>query len=710
MNLFTEYDFKSSYNKLDDNIAQELYIPCMRNAVAYNRISGYFSSTVFLVAWSALKDFINNGGRMRVLCSPYLTDEDYKAIDSGIKAKTEEVLFRTLQQDFEQMLAKDGLSSASKLLACMIANGTLEVRIVIVRSGRKKDPFLERLYHDKVGIFVDSEGNTVSFRGTINETFKGLSDNGNIESADVFQSWDGGKDAQRAEDISRGFNRVWNGEYDVLDIYDIPQKAQKYIRDKASDYHWEELLEEVEVIVNKSEKWKPNKANDIIKLKDHQSDALEAWVASGCHAIYEGCTGCGKTVIAISAIRHELDLGKKVLVLVPSKELLSGWYSEIKRILTDIDVNIFLCGDGNTSWKDNGNLALWTSPTGEGKNIVIAIMDTASKQDFIDLVHSGNHLFVVADEVHRMGSPSHRKCFAISYGSALGLSATPKRYGDEEGTKAIIDYFGDILKPPYTLKQALEDGVLTPYFYFPRRVMLTDSEQEEWNELTNKISKRYAVSHSKRKNNTVPDDAFLKYMMIERARILKKAVRKVDVAIDILRENYEYGQKWLVYCEDKNQLNTVLERIRNEDIDAYAYYADMPGDRESTLKYFSENGGVIVSIKCLDEGVDIPSTTHAIILASSKNPREFIQRRGRILRRAEGKNLSFLYDAIVIPNESNALSDKSLTIVTSELSRAIEFGEMSLSSACITDLKVIALKFGIDYKTMKDEGLEDDKE
>src|SRR5699024_7237764 len=136
------------------------------------------------------------------------------------------------------------------------------------------------------------------------------------------------------------------------------------------------------------------------------------------------------------------------------------------------------------------------------------------------------------------------------------------------------------------------------------------------------------------------DDAFRQHMMMERTRSLKKASNKVATAIDILRKNYKDGQKWLVYCEDKTQLQTVLTAIRNEGIDAYAYYADMPGDREGTLSYFAENGGVIVSIKCLDEGVDIPSTTHALILASSKNPREFIQRRGRILRRSSGKNLS----------------------------------------------------------------------
>ena len=654
-------------------------------------------------------EFISNNGHMQLLCSPYLTEEDAEAIREGKAALTDEVLAKSFQKELSELMEQENVSSAAKLFACLIANKIIEIKLVIARDDKRKDPNIERLYHDKAGIFIDRDGDSVAFRGSINETFKGLSDNGNIESVDVFQSWDGGKDAQRSNEILAGFDRVWNGGYDVLEIHDLPETAAKYIRDKTADYHWEQLLDEVKVVVNKAEKWRPNKSSDVIKLKDHQVDALEGWEQADYRAIYQGCTGCGKTVIAISAIRHEIERGKKVLVLVPSKELLANWDKEIRRIITDININIFLCGDGNNAWKNNGNLSLWTSPSGSINNIVIAIMDTAAKPEFISAVNDGEHLFVVADEVHNMGSPTHRRIFALNYGSALGLSATPERFGDPEGTQSIIDYFGAVLQPPYTLQTALREGVLTKYFYYPKRVVLTPDEQADWDELTKRISKRFAMSHGSG-DAKKSEDAFLQHMMIERARILKKAANKVTTAIDILRKNYKEGQKWLVYCEDKTQLQTVLTAIRSEGIDAYAYYADMSGDREGTLSYFAENGGVIVSIKCLDEGVDIPSTTHALILASSKNPREFIQRRGRILRKSSGKNLSFLYDAIVVPHESSVQEDKSLSIVVSELGRAIEFGESSISSACITDLKVIALRFGVNYNELINEGYEEDEE
>ena len=139
----------------------------------------------------------------------------------------------------------------------------------------------------------------------------------------------------------------------------------------------------------------------------------------------------------------------------------------------------------------------------------------------------------------------------------------------------------------------------------------------------------------------------LKRLLIARARIVKEAKAKIDLALSVLRKVYRQGQHWLVYCDNQQQLSKVLELLLENDFDAYEYHSGMSGDRESTLRYFTRNGGVLVSIKCLDEGVDIPAATHALILASSKNPREFIQRRGRILRKSPGKACAYLYDAVV---------------------------------------------------------------
>ena len=189
MGLLTDYEFKSEYQKLDDNIATEFYLPCMRNSVAYDRISGYFGSTVYIIAWSALKEFVQNGGHIRVICSPYLSEEDATAIKEGWNAKAVSILSDALRNELDTLFQQSYLSAPSRLLACLISEGIVEIKIAIAKDGTK-DPNIERLYHDKAGVFVDAANNAVAFRGSFNETFKGLSDSGNIESADVFQSWD----------------------------------------------------------------------------------------------------------------------------------------------------------------------------------------------------------------------------------------------------------------------------------------------------------------------------------------------------------------------------------------------------------------------------------------------------------------------------------------------------------------------------------------
>lgn len=338
-------------------------------------------------------------------------------------------------------------------------------------------------------------------------------------------------------------------------------------------------------------------------------------------------------------------------------------------------------------------------------------MNTASSDAFINGITEGSHIFLVADEVHRLGSEKRRKFFDVNTGARLGLSATPRRYGDPDGTEAIFNYFDGLIPPPFTLTDAINSGVLTRYFYYPKKIKLTDQEQEQWDEITKDIQKLIAQLNGDGINEiNINAHPKLKRLLINRARIVKNAANKVELALKILQRNYKPGQRWIVYCDNSVQLHNVLNGALSQGLDAYEYYADMEGDRDTTLKYFSTNGGILVSIKCLDEGVDIPETTHALILASSQNPREFIQRRGRILRKASGKYFAHLYDAITIPAVTESENNNSLSIITAELSRAIQFGANAENPACVTDLKNIAVDFNIDYHTLSNGGFEDDDE
>lgn len=628
----------------------------------------------------------------------------------GYSAKNDVILQQKLDAEMDRLFADSKLEKPARILACLIAENILDIKVAVPESGLEPD--LQRLFHDKVGIFTDENGDSVGFRGSMNETFQGLSDDGNLESIDVFPSWLDKRDAFRVESAISYFEELWNGTQSKARVYSFPEALRKKLIEKSNGYDWRELTKEISMTISLSRKWVSDKKHSTKKPREHQVKALENWVKNNRRGILEHATGSGKTYTAICAIRDALDRGQTVLVLVPSRELLHQWKDEISQNITDIKLDFLLCGDGNSTWRTENLLTLWTRPNRILNKIAIAIMDTASDEKFVSRVVSGPHLLLVADEVHRVGSRKRRNILKIDAGERLGLSATPVRYGDPEGTEAVFEYFGGIIAPVFTLEDAIKSGVLTKYYYYPQKVHLLPDEQDKWCSITKEINRLMAILRSKNVpfKEMISTSPKLQMLLINRSRIVKQAANKVNLALDVINKHYEPGQKWIVYCDNKEQLLDVLELLLMHGYDAYEYYSEMRGDRVQTLKYFESNGGILVSIRCLDEGVDIPSTTHALILASSKNPREFIQRRGRILRRYPGKYFAELFDAIVMPEKSLDGEEDSSSIIAGEISRAIQFGKWAENPSCIAELKIIAREYGIDYDELKNGGLEDDEE
>ena len=646
---------------------------------------------------------------MRIICSPYVSEADASALSEGYSARTDYILTRSIEQEVFAMFDSEVLSAPARLLSYLVAKEIIDIKIA-VPSG-SESATAKRMFHDKVGIFSDINGNAVGFRGSMNETFKGLSSDGNIESIDVFPNWLDDRDCERLNDAKMFFEKLWTHSLSGVVVYQFPQATKELLKQKSSGVEWEQLLEEIKVTTSIADKWKPNHKKGGKKPRKHQTNALEAWVQNNRRGIFEHATGSGKTFTAMCAINDALERDEVVLVLVPSRDLLKQWDKELHDTLTDKPVYYLLCGDNNSEWRKGNTLRTWTAKAAGTRRIILSTMDTAASDEFLKKITQGDHLFVVADEMHRLGSNKRRKTLQIQSGPRLGLSATPYRYGDPEGTAALFGYFGGLIPPPFTLNNAINSGVLTRYFYHPEKIRLTPTEQKNWDETTKEIQKLIA------RLNVAEDGSFninanprLKQLLICRARIVKNAQGKAPLALKILKEKFRSGDKWIVYCDNIEQLQAVLGKALDAGLDAYEYYAEMRGDRDATLEYFAANGGVLVSIKCLDEGVDIPATTHALILASSQNPREFIQRRGRILRRSPGKHFAHLYDAIAIPNGEDDENDKALSIVTAELSRAIEFGESAENPSCVTDLKNIAIDFHIDFKSLTNGGIEDDDE
>jgi superfamily II DNA or RNA helicase len=357
-----------------------------------------------------------------------------------------------------------------------------------------------------------------------------------------------------------------------------------------------------------------------------------------------------------------------VVVVVPDQVLFGQWFVELEETLADLSVKILRAGSGYASWRDS--LRLWTAP-GTTPRLVLATIQTASSDEFRTQLAAGDHVLLVADEVHRLGSPHHRQLLDKRlFGPRLGLSATPERAGDLVGTEALLSFFCGVLEPRYTLADAVRDGVLTRYFYRPHTVALTDDEAAEWRALTKEIGQLRGRMLGGDPTAGLEDR--LQRLFIKRARVVKHAAAKIPLAVSVLTVEYQRGQRWIIYCEDLGQLNMVCQALQARGIQNMPLHSQMDGDRAETLKWLAHRGGVLVAIKCLDEGVDVPSVTHALILASSKNPREFIQRRGRVLRIAPEKSLAYVHDAIVLPPKPEAPDGERVAdpITAGELARA----------------------------------------
>lgn len=656
-------DLRRGYRTRQGDPVQLFYSPCLAESYNYVRAAGYFRSTVFVLIGPALVDFARRGGTMRLVCSPSMSDEDLRAAREGLRAAIDDSILK----DLELLLSSSATSYRTKVFATLIATGRLKLKIAVPSMG-------SGIYHEKKGLFEDQKGNAVSFIGSANETLSAWSTTGNFESIEVFCSWKGHDPAERVIEHSDYLANLWDNQIPGVNVTDLPETVTAVLRDTAF-----RSIEEID-----NQLLEPPKARRTVLR--HQKEALDEWERQGKRGILEHATGSGKTFTALTAMRSHLEAGGNVLVLVPSTLLLQQWNSEV---LLELEGCTVMCaGGGHTDWARPFVLEAMTSAeSGLGQRVIIATVQTASRDEFLHRIRGGTHLMVVGDEVHTTGSRQFSKVFSIDSGPRLGLSATPKRYGDPEGTAAIQAYFGKVVQPPFTLRNAIAEDRLVPYEYWPHPVNLDSEEQREWKKFTQRIGAAIGGANS----DILGDEARL--LLIQRARIAKKAEGKVPLAAAVLKRHFTAGQKWLVYCEDSDQLADVMAKLRGVGIEPIEYHTGQGGSMSANLKWFTDHGGVLVSIRCLDEGVDIPSISHALILASSQNPRQFIQRRGRVLRKSPGKSVAVVHDAIVLPGVAPAANLTALA--DAEFSRAVEFAQGAINNSAYLELIDWAGRYGI---------------
>lgn len=725
--LFDKYDLrkfrpKSEYNTEDDLIIQDFYSPCLTLSVKYDRAVGYFRANIYRELGEDLLNFAKRGGKIKLVCSPDMPESDEEAARDGyeLRGKRSELEKEiTLLYVLKEMVKNPNEMDCLDMLRFLIENESMELYVATRPGG---------IYHRKMGVFYDAFGNYIAFSGSANETQRAITsieDWGNDEEFDVYRSWGSEFEIHKAETKAEYFIRLISGDTKYTKVRPLNEVEREEIKKFRSHSTFEDCRpgarDRNPSIFHRDDKIqrKYEVTMDGRKISPYyyQIQAIEAWMNNNCAGILSMATGTGKTYTALFAISDFISRGRLIIILVPSGLLLGQWKEYASKFFPDVP--ILLAGGGH-NWRANTKKRIFISDIAQPR-IIISTMATAASNDFIAFLKQAKKPILIADEVHRIGSPTYREVIEqIEFNERLGLSATPTRLFDDEGNVAIQTVFGD--RPVYNLpisgkvklSEDDEDEIpilgkfLAKYRYYFKIVHLTPEEQEAWDKITSEIKRFIAKHPSAIDKIEAPkkDRERLEHFYINRARILKGAQGKIACACKVISEWYPPESRWIVYCEDKEQMNAVAEALRekNKEMSILVYHSNMrEAEKERTLQYFERHPSIVVSIRCLDEGVDIPVADGALILASSTNPRQYIQRRGRVLRKAKDKRIATIFDTLVLPEDPD--QDDLMPVIRSELSRAWNFAKNAENSEITHHLWTIGNKYGADLFTDKEIGL-----
>lgn len=435
---------------------------------------------------------------------------------------------------------------------------------------------------------------------------------------------------------------------------------------------------------------------DWVEQRGYQQQAIRAWVEAGGRGIYNMATGTGKTVTSLltaAQIADSLDGNLALVIAVPYQHLVDQWADDV----TDFGSTPVLAYQSRSDWQERLERELLEFNMGVRPSLVIITTHTTFASDAFQNSLSRlnqNRTMLIADEVHHLGAPHHRDSLPEAIGLRLGLSATPERFYDDEGTESLFEYFGDGVVFEYSLKKAIQEGALVEYYYLPHVIELTPEEAEQYSALSSKIARLAAQQGGDIGDADMQGNTSLKHALFKRARLIGTAENKLKKLEDLIcsRDQIEHT---LVYCGDgsveddmtgqtKRHVDATVELLRNElHLSVNRFTArESQAEREVLLDEF-ESGDLqaLVAIRCLDEGIDVPATKTAYVLASSSNPRQFVQRRGRILRQHHNKDHAVIHDFVVAPPSMSGgtMSDDEFKserrLVEKELERVNLFSE-----------------------------------
>lgn len=681
----SEIRFEPLYITGKNNPLENYLVPALAASENYSRAVGYFSSAIMAVLAEAFTDFAERGGKMRLICSPFLSIEDA----SVLKIESLSNFETQLESSLVTLSKDDALREPLSLMAYLIRSGCLEIKIAI------PEPGTFGLFHHKIGYFRDKGDNVSSFIGSNNETLRAWAANQNGESFTVLNSWTL-DNSEVCEKLIEQFESYWQSTKpvegfkfvkfsDAVGFFNTFDTESGDISElKKSVRNWVKERYELQVSPD------GGSSNTGIKLRDYQILAFENWEKSNFEGVVSFATGAGKTITALNCIEKWMIKGDDygTLILVPSVNLQAQWVDAILKNEYLSKCLILLAGGAGSSsnWKSGVN-GFSSGKVGNRRTLIIAVMDTASKKAFVDRTSWSKKLLVVADEMHNLGAPSFQNLLEkIEISSKLGLSATPQRY-DESETARLREVFGIDLEPVVDIAYAQKIGVLTEYLYYPEQCFLTAVEEDDYVKISAEISKTYAMIKSSGSESATLKAKYQRLLQL-RAKIIKKAESKLPRAEKILRENLEKDDYWLIFFEDSHQLEEF--RLRILDLHPLTLHQKMDGDNDATLDAFSKYGGIMLAIKMFDEGVDIPAINKSIVVASSSNRRQYIQRRGRILRvNPMRAKIAKIWDFVVVNTGSRVYLD-------SEIDRVEDFFQDSMNNGNVITFSAMKNKVRVE--------------
>ena len=644
-----EIDFKDTYWSGENNLIEEFYIPCLENSTEYCRAVGYFSSSILCYISNGLYPFIKSGGHMRIICSVNLSEQDEKEIALGYDIR--EKINSSLNSEIDSLLNLNVVNV--KNLCWLIKQNRLDIRVCL-----RKDPICgSRLFHEKFGVFIDQDKNMVSFLGSVNETIGGWLNN--EESFEVSQSWVPTLAKRVQEKVDR-FERLWNGQAVNVETYMFPEAAkQKLIQHAPAEP--QDFIYKVSSDTHGS--FKPRKC---------QEEAKNRFLMNSFCCLFMMATGSGKTKAAMYAM-SQIDTWKLLLICVPSMELIEQWESDVRLFYPDI--RIIKCSSAYS--EASVLIKALAQAKFPGQTVVISTYDSAIKGSNFARWKSINedHFAMICDEVHNIGAPSTQRIMELNPKFRIGLSATPKRNFDEIGSEKILDYYKRHVYE-FSIKEAQREGYLVEYDYHLIPVPMANEDWVSYVNASRRIKKyRQAVESSKKEEDSAKFEKKLEEEYRARAKILKKCESKKG-SIEKIYSEIPDKSRVLIYGDDITHLTALGAELDRLGIRYFLYIGtlDAQKQRPQILEEFKHGiRKTLLAVGCLDEGIDIPACDVAVFVSSSTSERQFIQRRGRVLRTAPGKQGAQIYDYLVYPvlsgNSSDAERGLALDMIKSQYKR-----------------------------------------